>query len=58
MMKKLFGLMILAGIILAMATAGGFDSGVIDSGRIFVQSVISVALIYSGSVLMGRSVEA
>lgn len=57
-MKKIFGFMVLCGIILAMATAGGFDSGIISIGRIFVQSVISVLLIYTGGMMLGRSQEA
>lgn len=54
-MKKIFALMVLTGIVLAMATAGGFDSGVISIGRIFAQSAFSVALIYSGGIMLGRS---
>lgn len=51
-MKKIFGLMVLCGILLAVATAGGVDSGVIDSGKILVQSAISAALIYTGSYFL------
>ena len=57
-MKKIFAFMVLAGIVLAMATAGGFDSGIISIGRIFAQSIVSVVLIYSGGMLLGRSQEA
>ncbi|MBQ8540020.1 MAG: hypothetical protein IJ435_00950 [Clostridia bacterium] len=57
-MKKIFGFMVFTGVVLAMATAGGFDSGIISLTRIFVQSVISIALIYSGSMMLGRSREA
>lgn len=56
-MKKIFTIMVLAGVVLAMATAGGFDSGVISIGRIFIQSIVSVALIYSGGMMLGRSAE-
>ena len=57
-MKKIFGFMVFAGVILAMATAGGFDSGIISMNRILAQSVISIALIYTGSVMLGRGQEA
>lgn len=57
-MKKLFGFMVICGIVLAMATAGGFDSGIISLGRIFVQSMVSVALISTGGMMLGRSNEA
>lgn len=57
-MKKIFGFMVFTGVILAMATAGGFDSGIISINRILVQSVISVALIYTGSAMLGRGQEA
>lgn len=57
-MKKIFGFMVMAGIVLAMATAGGFDSGIISIGRIFVQSVVSVVLIYTGGMMLGRSQKA
>ena len=57
-MKKIFGFMIFTGVILAMATAGGFDSGIISLTRILVQSLISVILIYSGGMMLGRSQEA
>ncbi|MBQ3110801.1 MAG: hypothetical protein IJC69_06640 [Clostridia bacterium] len=57
-MKKIFGFMVFAGVILAMTTAGGFDSGIISISRILTQSVISIALIYTGSTMLGRSHEA
>ena len=57
-MKKIFGFMVFACVILAMTTAGGFDSGIISISRILTQSVISSALIYTGSTMLGRSHEA
>jgi hypothetical protein len=57
-MKKIFGFMVFTGVILAMATAGGFDSGIISINRILAQSVISVVLIYTGSAMLGRGQEA
>ncbi len=58
MMKKMFGLMIFAGILLAAATAGACDSGVVGVDRILVQSLVSAALIYFGTLFMGRSAKA
>lgn len=58
MMKKMFGLMIFTGVLLAAATAGACDSGVVSVDRIFVQSLLSAALIYFGTLFMGRSAEA
>ena len=57
-MKKIFTLMVSMGIVLAMATAGGFDSGIISMERILIQSVVSVALICVGGMMQGRSAEA
>ncbi len=57
-MKKIFGFMVLTGVVLAMATAGGFDTGIISIERIFAQSALSVALIYSGGMMLERSREA
>ncbi|MBR5535954.1 MAG: hypothetical protein IKU60_04825 [Clostridia bacterium] len=56
-MKKIFGLMIITGMFLAMTTAGGVDSGIISSGRIVVQSLISAILMLTGGVLSGRSAQ-
>ena len=48
-MKKMFGLMVLAGVILAASTAGACDAGVMGADRILLQSLISAALIYFGT---------
>ncbi len=51
-MKKLFGLMVFCGMLLAVATAGGVDSGVINGGKILCQSAISAILIFTGSYFL------
>lgn len=48
-MKKMFGLMIAAGLILAMITAGGADSNTISVWRLTMQAAISSLLIISGT---------
>ena len=57
-MKKIFAFMMFAGLVLAMATAGGFDSGIISTGRICMQSALSALLILSGGMMLGRGQEA
>ena len=54
-MKKIFAFMMFAGLVLAMATAGGFDSGIIGTGRICMQSALSALLILSGHVVISAS---
>lgn len=53
-MKKLFTLMVVAGAILAMATAGGADSGTITLQRIIVQAALSSFLMIFGTHFLRR----
>lgn len=57
-MKKIFGLMILTGMIIAYATAGGLDAGVVEGGKAFVQLMMSAVLVFAGSVFMSGDAEA
>lgn len=50
-MKKMYGFMILTGLILAMATAGGADSGVLSVSRLALQGAISSLLVLGGTQL-------
>lgn len=53
-MKKICAIMIMAGVVLAMATAGGCDSNLIGLDRILLQSMVSAVLICTGGLLMRR----
>lgn len=48
-MKKIYALMIMAGLILAVVTAGGVDAGVIGVNRLMVQALFSSVLMLSGT---------
>ncbi len=49
MMKKIFCVMTVCGVLLAMMTAGGMDAGSLTMGRIVVQAVISSLLVLCGA---------
>lgn len=49
MMKRIFGIMTMCGVLLAMMTAGGMDEGSLTIGRIVVQAMISSLLILCGA---------
>jgi hypothetical protein len=51
-MKKLAGILLTAGIILAMCTAGGMDRGVIETKQIILQALISIALMFAGCKIL------
>lgn len=49
MMKKIFGVMIVCGVMLAMMTAGGMDAGSLTMGRIVIQAAVSSLLVLCGA---------
>ncbi len=53
-MKKMYGFMIMAGLILAMVTAGGADAGSISNLRLASQAVVSSLLMLLGTFLTVR----
>ena len=53
-MKKIFAIMVMMGIVIAMATAGGVDAEILSVNRIVIQGAIASALIFFGTYFAER----
>lgn len=53
-MKKIFGILILMGIMLALVTAGSVDSDTIETGRMIVQAAVSSLMVLCGTHFVRR----
>ncbi|MGM9550703.1 MAG: hypothetical protein ACI3XA_00415 [Clostridia bacterium] len=53
-MKKIFAVMVFVGFVLAAATAGGVDAGMLSVDRILIQGVMASILMLGGTLLIKR----